>query len=396
MRIALINQFYPPARAPTGKLLADLAITLQGRGHQVTVLASSGLYGAAATDDDHPPSDEIQVIRLGADRPHGTSRLAKALDYGKFLLQARKQLSMLDPIPDAVVCMTTPPLCGRWVQRVPALRKAVHVLWCMDLYPEALVSAGWMGNHHPVYRVFARWAKHERENAAAVVVLGEDMRELVLDSAPSTTIHSIPVWTSLAPSESDQEAGRALRLARGWGDDQCIFLYSGNLGRAHDLTDFARLSAQSDPKKCRFVVCGEGPMLAAWRKQWDSCFEWLDPVDGGHLTAHLLSADVHLISQRPEWAGVVVPSKYQSACALARPVLFSGPVDSAVGHWICNGDTGWCLPPGDQGAARKVLAECLNPDILKQKGSAARQQAPEIFNVRENCNRLAGVIEDMV
>ncbi len=394
MRIALINQFYPPARAPTGKLLADLADTMCHRGHEVTVLTSAALYGSSA--DDHVSPEAIHVIRLGSDQAHGTSRFNKAREYGKFLLQLRTQLARLRPAPDAIVSMTTPPFCGRWTQRVPSVRSARHILWCMDLYPEALHSAGWMRDQNLAYRAMAKWAQHERETAGAVVVLGDDMRKRVYESAPLAETYTIPVWTELEASEVDQEAAGRLRSERGWGDDQCIFLYSGNLGRAHDLTDFAHLAAQSDPQKCRFVVCGEGPMLDLWRKQWNTCFEWLDPVGASQLTAHLLSADVHLISQRPEWGGVVVPSKYQSACGLGRPVLFSGPADSSLAGWIKEGRTGWHMPIGDQSAAQIAITECIDPLVRTQRGESARKQADTQFSRDMNCNRLAQIIEAMV
>src|SRR5262245_48926010 len=63
MRIALLNQFYPPDAAPTGVYLHDLGCELVRRGHQVVAIASRATYDGTAL----PPQaqlDGVEVIRL--------------------------------------------------------------------------------------------------------------------------------------------------------------------------------------------------------------------------------------------------------------------------------------------------------------------------------------------
>ena len=141
MNIALINQFFPPAQAPTGLLLHDLARALADRGHRVTVLASAGRYGAAGADGEYGLPG-VRVQRLGSARPHRSGFVSKALDYALFYLRVNRALRRLDPAPDAVVCQTTPPFIGLAAARLRARRGVPYVLWCMDLYPEALASHG--------------------------------------------------------------------------------------------------------------------------------------------------------------------------------------------------------------------------------------------------------------
>jgi len=45
MKILLLNQFYPPDVAATRQLLADLAVGLVYKGHEVHVLCSRRVYG---------------------------------------------------------------------------------------------------------------------------------------------------------------------------------------------------------------------------------------------------------------------------------------------------------------------------------------------------------------
>jgi hypothetical protein len=48
----------------------------------------------------------------------------------------------------------------------------------------------------------------------------------------------------------------------------------------------------------------------------------------------LVTADAHLISLRPEFSGIVLPSKVFGCIASRRPVLFVGPASSDV-HVLC-------------------------------------------------------------
>jgi hypothetical protein len=48
----------------------------------------------------------------------------------------------------------------------------------------------------------------------------------------------------------------------------------------------------------------------------------------------LVTADAHLISLRPEFSGIVLPSKVYGCIASRKPILFVGPTISDV-HVLC-------------------------------------------------------------
>ena len=127
MNIVLINQFFPPAQAPTGRLLADLAAELARRGHAATVLASAAGYGAEAAPAAAPPTG-VRVVRVGRGAVHRHGAVAKLRDYAAFYRGAWRELSRM-PWLDAVVCLTTPPfigLLGRAGDATPRREKGGH------------------------------------------------------------------------------------------------------------------------------------------------------------------------------------------------------------------------------------------------------------------------------
>lgn len=356
MKFVLMNQFFPPAHAPTGVLLSQLAETLRVRGHQVEVIRSEHHYGRA------------------------TGVFSKLVEYVAYYFYAHRTLLRMDPPPDAVVSMTTPPFLGLIAAALKKKKDVPFMLWCMDLYPEALAAGKLLKRDGFLYRLLSRLTAAERDLADCIVTLGPDMTRLRNAGA----VLEIPVWSRLKPSSETEAVALEMRRERGWGDDETICLYSGNMGRAHRIEEFAALAARSVPKT-RFVFCGGGPLKKEWQSTYGELFEWLDPVVDDQVTAHLLSADIHLISQQPEWVGIVEPSKYQAACALERPVLFAGPEGSAVAGWIRQFDNGWVIPPGDPDVIEKVAGE-LN---------CSKEVPPNPFDAEELKGRLADRLEQI-
>lgn len=392
MNIVLVNQFFPPAQAPTGLLLADLAAEMAHRGHVVTVLASAAGYGAAGRES---PAN-VRVVRLGPELAHRSGLGAKLGDYLSFYRQAWRHLYHLPLPPDALVFMTTPPFIGLLGAHLKKRRNIPYLLWCMDLYPEALVAHGLFRPWNPVLPLLRRLARTERGRAAAVVALGPDMAAL-LSRSGTERIEEIPVWNSLAATPALETEARKLRQDRGWGADEIVLLYSGNMGRAHRTEEFAALAERlrGGIPRVRFVFSGGGPLRAEWERRWGRLFEFMPPVPEEACAAHLLAADVHLVSQQPAWTGVVVPSKFQAACALARPVIFAGPPQSAVGTWLAAADTGWLLPPGDAFAIGIVAAEIREAAVRAGKGGRAHALFRQQFTKAANCGRLAALVETL-
>lgn len=392
MNVVLINQFFPPAQAPTGRLLADLAAELARRGHAAIVLASAAGYGAETSPAAAGPVG-ARVVRVGCRDVHGHGALAKLRDYAAFYRGAWRELSQM-PRPDVVVCLTTPPFIGLLGAHLRKTAGAPYALWCMDLYPEALAAHGWLRPWNPLKPLLAALAREERRRASAVVALGADMADL-LRASGAAVVEEIPVWCELAADDVARVAARDLRRARGWGDDEIVLLYSGNMGRAHRAEEFAALAEvlRGSSPRCRFVFAGTGPARAEWERRWGGWFEFLPPAAEEACAAHLLAADVHLVAQRAEWAGIVVPSKFQAACALGRPTVFAGPPDSTVGRWVAQANAGWLLPPGDASAIATTAAEIRDLRRRTEKGADARRLCEREFTRTANCGRLAALVE---
>lgn len=80
-----------------------------------------------------------------------------------------------------------------------------------------------------------------------------------------------------------------------------------------------------------------------------------------------------MISLRPGWEGIVVPSKFFGALAIGRPVLFSGTADSDIANWCREYEIGYELDDNFTNTLKKLLE---TPELL----SKLQQKAFKIYN----------------
>jgi len=397
MKFVLVNQFYPPASAPTGRLLQMLASGLVQRGHHVSVVTSAFAYqkGPAFLPDARHDTN-VEVFRLGREGVHSRGLPGKALDYLSFYLRARRMLKIMAPTTDAFLFMTTPPLIGLIGKSIRKYTGKPYGLWIMDLYPQALVASGLIKQSGFFWKMINRFFRAERRAAAAIIALGPDMSD-VIKSEGIAIVHEVPVWSDLRAGPDVVQQSSNLRKSRGWADGELILLYSGNMGRAHEMDSFAMLAKvlRSTGAKARVVASGDGPRKKDWQKKHGAIIDFMPAQNGADVSAHLLSADIHLVSQLPVWKGIVVPSKFQAACQLGRPVIFSGPADSAVGRWISGFSAGWIIDPADPQAISRVAREIADPEERRRRGENAARLSKQYFDREATVSSIISILERM-
>lgn len=402
MRVVLVNQFFPPDFAPTGRLLVDLAVELVGRGHDVTVLCSAASYAEGGGGSGTMPAG-LRVFRLGR---QGSARRGLVRTFGRYAgFHARVWIALtrLYPRPDVVVAMSTPPLIGLTAQA--AARNGIrHVQWMMDVYPGVLGAHGMLQPKGIAYRILSGLVRRQNLGSSLVVALSAGMARSTRTTAgdgAAPPVEVVPLWApeGLAPWPDGES--NPMRDARGWNATDTVFLYSGNMGLGHAVSPFleAALAARESPG-LRWVFAGAGRSCgdvdAYVRRHPGARVERLAYVDERDLRAHLCSADVHLVSLRSAWRDLIFPSKLPAAFAVGRPVIFVGHPGSELAELVRDGGAGWMVPEGDAAGLLKAVHECRDVAERKRRGDAALRLGHRLFSRAVNCGRLADLLESRV
>ena len=142
-----------------------------------------------------------------------------------------------------------------------------------------------------------------------------------------------------------------LTLQRGvrlFGDASLALLYSGNMGKAHDFMPFlhlARVLNRINPKIVFCFACRGNRLdeLKAAITSRDTNVRLAPFAEESELEKRLNAADIHLLSLRPEWQGIVMPSKFFGSLAVGKPVIYAGPEFSSIAGWVREFDVGFVL-----------------------------------------------------
>jgi len=301
VRILFLNQYFPPDPAPTGVLLRELADRLQADGHTVDFVAARQNY------------------RAGQRKGGRMLREAKAL--GRMLLDGIRR-----PRPDVVISASSPPCLLLVATLVAFWHRAKSVHWIMDLYPEIAVSLDEI-REGMLAKMIGKAMGWAYRRARAVVVLDEDMADRVRRYGVCPEV--IGVWV-FAPVIAQAQRAAAQPM------EPWTWIYSGNLGRAHEWETL--LAAQAILEKrgagIRLLFQGGGPSRPAAEARGaeiglQHC-EWKGYVDEADLPDALRRGQVLAVTQLPAAQGMLWPSKLGLILSLPRPILWVGPTDGAI------------------------------------------------------------------
>ena len=326
MRVLLLNQVFHPDVAATGQLAADLAEDLVAAGHEVTVVTGRGAYAGGERWPARERWRGIEIERVRATSLGKGTLVRRAVDAATFYLAAAWRL-LAGPRPDVILAMSTPPLVASAAALARRLRGVPFVYWVQDVYPDLAVAFGVLRPGGLACRLLEAASRFTTASADAVVVLGDAMaRRLEAKGVPASRLRVVPNWADGAAVVPLEAAANPFLRDHGL-QGQRVVLYSGNMGRAHDVGTLLQL-ARSMPDRAgvTFLFIGDGHL----RGEVEAASRELPNVRllpyqrRDDLSRSLSAGDVHLVTQRPETLGLLEPSKFYGALAVGRPVLFLG------------------------------------------------------------------------
>lgn len=349
--ILFINRVYFPGRGATGRILRDAAEAFAKEGWSVSVLTTGD-------DEEITRVNGVQITRIKAP-------LKRKSVFGYVLIWFRLYArAMKMSRRDIVVSLTDPPMLvviGDWFSRV---KGSAHIHWCQDLYPD-LFPALDIKLPNFIMRFLRRLSRRAMKQADRVIVIGRCMARYLVETGLNlsdlTLITNWPDKEILAPAQEMERMYEAQPLFQD-ARPRFRLIYAGAIGRSHPMKTImeAVVALNDSHPDIEFVFVGDDAgheRLARQRDRYGlSNIRMLPFQPPGRLRHVMESADVHLVSLNDEAAGLMVPSKFYSALAAARPCLYIGPADTEITHvndyFHCGGNI---LNGDSQGLIRAIM-----------------------------------------
>lgn len=400
MRILILSQWYVPEPV---LLLQELAQTLLGRGHGVTVLTgfpnypSGRLYPGYRTRLlQRETIAGVSIVRVPLYPDHSRSGFRRALNYLSFAISAALLGWWSVSRPDVIFVYHPPLTVGVPAFVLSRLWRVPFVYQIQDMWPETLSATGMVRNRH-ILGIVGRIATWVYSKAESICVISHGFRaSLISKGVPPEKINVISNWvdtTTYYPAQRDSSFAEGLGLA---GRFNVIF--AGNIGEAQGLETVVEAAAMlSELEKLQFVFVGDGVALPrlkqAVRERRLLNVSFLDPQPSKNMPRMYALADVLLVHLRDDpLFRMTIPHKIFAYMACGKPVLAAVAGDAA--EIVSKAGAGLICPPQDPHAlALTVQRICDMTEMEREKMGEAGLVAARTKYSREI---LAGEIESLL
>ena len=332
--ILILNRVFPPKLGATGRVACDLALHLRKQGHKITVVTTDELA-------KHDRAKNLDVTRVQSDMlpqsPWGYFKILRAMH------KAAKKL----PKHDIVISMTDPPLLGIFGAKIARKMRAKHIHWAMDLYPDLLPTIGKTISPFMFGLLQGQMLKMMKHADALVPISNCMARYLIHNALPKTNMHVIENWPDKYLLEDNQNDKSLM------DDKKFRILYAGTIGLAHEFETVisAAIYFQKTDPDIEFIFTVRGRGADKFQKQCRrkdvKNIKFISPQPSKKLNALMNAGDLHLVTMKPNSAGKLFPSKFYSALAAARPVIFIGPAACDIHRKISKHECGATIRNGE-------------------------------------------------
>jgi glycosyltransferase involved in cell wall biosynthesis len=395
--VIFFNRFFFPDTSATSQMLSDLAFHLASCGHNVQVVTSR-------TGDREPSESVVRGVTIhrvatALTGPH--SLFERALAYLAYWRGARSAARRLVRAGDVVVVKTDPPLLSAIVGPLAKRLGAKVVVWLQDVFPETANEYGVPGAGGPIGALLRRVRDQSLASADHVVAISDRMAQRVarlpcVRSEHLSVIHNWADSTIVPIDPTSSESRRRWQLA-----DKFVVGYSGNLGRVHEFDTMLRAAKTLETDRdIRFLIVGRGPRWAEVQsraKRENLRNVRLEPYqERDALTQTLGASDVHLSVLRPEYEGLVHPSKLYGIMAAGRPTIFIGDPKGETAAILAGTGAGVTVATGDVGGLVQAIRSLRDrPEERQKMGARARKALEERYSTRQAVARWEALLSSL-
>jgi len=388
--VLILYHFYKPDDVASARHFSDFAEGLKKRNWDVTVLTSNRYcrYRGKSIRVKREICDGVRVIRsYRPDWSQSDSVMRLANSAWMMVSWVNKVIKEKDV---DIIVIGSDPQFSQLIFPVLHLikRRPKKVFWCFDLFPDAIIA----DNIHWFLKRMAQFSsfiiRFCYRYIDAIVDIGPCMRKRIERYSLSKNVKKITLtpW-ALAEINKFCPVNSVVRK-KYFGNSKLVLLYSGNLGRAHDFSLFLTLARILRKKKSDIDLFFSirGNRVNEFKESLlkdDYNIKLIPFSDERDFHLKLIAADIHLLSLREEWSGIVVPSKFFGSLASGRPILYAGPEDSSIAEWIRMYKLGYVLTKEN---IDKIAEKLI--DLSKSPREKVLKMGVNAFNIyKENFSK---------
>ena len=362
-RVLLVTTNYWPEPTGISIYTTDLAESLKGEGHRVSVLTSLPHYPWWKVPEEFVHLVEgksehngVSVIRAKHLVPSRMNALLRMRFETSLWRNLRRVSKMLVGKDFDVVIACIPTVAAGIVGRKIAKQLGIPFgLIVQDLSGAGAKQSGLRGG--AVISKVAHFVEGRALHGAdSLVVVSPAMRDVVVGlGVPESRITQITNYSARAIASVDKTFARAKFE---WGSNDFIVIHTGNMGAKQDLENVVRAAdALPADSKIKIYLVGHGNQESNLKALCvgKSNIAVLSAVSDEDYSALLSAADLLLVNERSTQMEMSLPSKLTSYLYSERPVIAAVPRGGAT--WKFLDGVAKLVEAGDPVALARAIEE---------------------------------------
>lgn len=393
-KLLVLCQLFYPELVSTGQTITELCEQLSDRGVDVEVVCA-------------PPSVINPQERVQRYMEHRGIRIKRVLATsfpklnftGRIINQITYALSvfiylLFDRSKRPMLVLTNPPFLAFFCALLRKLKIGnPYIYLIFDVYPDTAINLGVIKENSLLSRLWEWVNKISFTYASNIIVIGRCMKDIIAAKINKNGIHvagnkvqMIPVWSDdkyIQTNKNDKNP-----FIERWGlERKFVVLYSGNMGRFHDMETIMGVTKElSAFENIFFLFVGEGHkkkwMIEYAQKHNIRNCQFHTYVNREDLGDVLSCGNIGLVSLMEGQEGLSVPSKTYALMAAGLPVIAVMSFSSEIAQMIIEENCGVVVRNGNvQGLKDTIVNLYNNQKHLKRLSINAQKTIAEKYNL---------------
>jgi colanic acid biosynthesis glycosyl transferase WcaI len=385
MKILIYGINFKPELTGIGKYSGEMSDWLSDQKHEIRVITTPPYYPdwsikAGYSNFYNVECENYKVYRCPVWVPNKASGIKRIFHLLSFVISSFPVL-ILQYLwkPDVVFTVEPTILCAPQALLLSRLSGAKSWLHIQDLEFDAAFNLGLLGLPFLKNTLMKLEAIITNKFDIVSTISNNMISKLLKKGIDKDKIFIFPNWVDVGIYAVEDNLTLECRRKLNIDDNQIIALYSGNMGQKQGLEVLVNVidSLKNSPK-ITFVLCGAG-VMKNYVQQHCANFtnvKFLDLQPKELFPIFINIADIHLLPQRREASGLVMPSRMTAMLASGKPIVGMAEYGSDV-EIILRGAGICCISNEftDFSNAIKLLSE--NPSLRSKLGLNGKLYAYE-------------------
>ncbi|MBO1057636.1 MAG: glycosyltransferase family 4 protein [Dolichospermum sp. JUN01] len=372
-QITILTQYFYPHHGATSQLMTDLAKGLSQHGYTVNIFTET------QSKETTPESfSKININRTFSPVKSSTSIFSKIISSIFFLIGAYWYVIFSVPSKTPLLIASNPPYAGILGILFNIVRRGKYYFLLQDIFPESAAMSGIMKQNSLLYKFFSKIIYLTYKYSEYIIVLSTSMQEFLEKKYPDlkTKIKVIENWAiEDIPVISKRENNFAQQHEL---DEMFTVLYSGNMGRLHDIETITEAAKILKDQPIKFVFIGDGAKTKIVKQVIDNYqlknILLLPYQPRELLPLSLTACDISLVSLIPGAESIVAPSKLYGMLAAGRGIISMSVPNSYIDNLLTNSGSGVNVSPDNPQELADIIHQLASDSQrVKSMGEMARQ-----------------------